>query len=145
MIYTDYDFKKVVELANSRNIIVTGTSSLLVTLRLINQLWASQTQYDNVQNIIKVGENLYNNIATHAKNLENIEQIIDKASVSIKTEMNRIKLRNNGSIFKEAEKLKEYGISSKESKTGKRLSENNIPTEFLENHEQEIEQETANV
>lgn len=145
MIYTDYDFKKVVELANSRNIIISGTSSLLVTLRLINQLWASQTQYDNVQNIIKVGENLYNNIAIHAKNLINIQQTIDKASSSIKTEINRFTSRNNGSIFKEAEKLKEYGISSKETKTGKRISENSIPAEFLETHEQQTEQETANV
>ena len=53
-IYTDYDFKKIVELANSKNIIIVGTASLLVTLRLINQLWASKTRYDNVQNIINV-------------------------------------------------------------------------------------------
>ena len=145
MIYTDYDFKKVIELANSRNIIISGTSSLLVTLRLINQLWASQTQYDNVQNIIKVGENLYNNIATHANNLINIQQTIDKAASSIKTEINRFTSKHNGSIFKEAEKLKEFGISSKEVKTGKKIAVNTIPAEFLENNEQETEQETANV
>lgn len=145
MIYTDYDFKKVVELANSRNIIISGTSSLLVNLRLVNQLWASQVQYDNVQNIIKVGENLYNNIATHAKNLLNIQQTIDKASATIKTELNRFTSRNNGSIFKEAEKLKDFGISSKEVKTGKKIAENIIPQEFVENNEEIIEQETINV
>ena len=131
MIYTDYDFRKVVELAASRNIIIVGTASLLVTLRLVNQLWASQTQYDNVQNIITVGENLYNNIASHAQNLLNIQSIIEKASSGIKTELNRFTQRKNGSIFKEAEKLRQFGISSKEVKSGKKIVENSIPEIFL--------------
>lgn len=135
MIYTDYDFKKVVELASARNIIITGTSSLLVTLRLINQLWASQTQYDNVRDIIAVGENLYNNISSHADRLLNIQKVIDGAAASIKTEINRFRARKNGSIFKEAEKLREFGISSKEIKSGKKISENTIPQVFLEDDE----------
>ena len=131
MIYTDYDCRKILELANSRNIIIIGTASLLVTLRLVNQLWASQVQYDNVQNIITVGENLYNNIASHAQNLINIQQTIDKAAASVKTELNRFTARKNGSIFKEAEKLRQFGISSKEVKSGKKIVENTIPQEFL--------------
>lgn len=131
MIYTDYDFRKVLELANSRNIIIVGTASMLVTLRLVNQLWTSQIQYDNVKNIITVGENLYNNIASHAQNLLNIQDAINKAAKSITTELNRFTTRKNGSIFKEAEKLKQFGISSKEIKTGKKILENDIPQEFL--------------
>lgn len=135
LIYTDFDFRKVIELANSRNIIITGTSSLLVTLRLVNHLWASQIQYNNMQNIIKVGENLYNYIALHAQNLQNIQQSIDKASKSIQTELNRFTSRNNGSIFKEAEKLIQFGISSKEIKSGKKILENKIPQEFLQDEQ----------
>jgi len=141
LIYTDFDFRKVIELANSRNIIIVGTSSLLVTLRLVNQLWASQTQYDNVQNIITVGENLYNNIAVHAQNLLNIQSIIDKASAGVKTELNRFTARKNGSIFKEAEKLRQFGISSKEVKSGKKIVENTIPEVFLDENISELEQE----
>ena len=131
MIYTDYDFRKVLELANSRNIIIVGTASMLVTLRLVNQLWASQVQYDNVKNIITVGENLYNNIATHAQNLINVQDTINKAAKAVTTEVNRFTSRKNGSIFKEAEKLKQFGISSKEIKSGKKLAEKSIPQEFL--------------
>lgn len=137
MIYTDYDCRKILELANSRNIIIIGTASLLVTLRLVNQLWASQVQYDNVQNIITVGENLYNNIASHAQNLINIQQTIDKAAASVKTELNRFTARKNGSIFKEAEKLRQFGISSKEVKSGKKIVENTIPQEFLADSNEE--------
>ena len=135
-IYTDYDFKNVIELANSRNIIIIGTPSLIVTLRLINKLWASQLQYNNVQNIISVGENLYNNMANHAKNLLEIQKTINNTASAIQTEINRFTTRNNGSIFKEAEKLMEYGISAKENKSGKRIVDNSIPEVFLEEKEE---------
>ena len=114
---------------------------MLVTLRLVNQLWASQVQYDNVKNIIIVGESLYNKIASHAQNLLNIQKTIDKVAESISVEVNRFTARKNGSIFKDAEKLKQFGISSKELKSGKKIVENNIPQQFLENFEEEIEQE----
>ena len=132
MIYTDYDFRSVLEIANSKNIIIVGTASMMVTLRLVNQLWASQIQYDNVKNIITVGENLYNNIASHAQNLMNIQDTINKAAKAITTEVNRFTAKKNGSIFKEAEKLKQFGISSKELKAGKKIVEIDIPQRFLE-------------
>ena len=125
-IYTDYTFKKAVELANAKNIVIVGTASLIVTLRLINQLWASKIRYDNVQNIITVGENLYNNIALHAQNLLNIQSAIEKTSSCIQTEINRFKTRGNGSIFKEAEKLRDFGIESRNSKSGKKIVENSF-------------------
>ena len=72
----------------------------------------------------------------------NIQQSIEKTSDAIKIEINRLTERKNGSILKEAEKLKDFGISSKELKSGKKLVENTIPEIFLENSEN---QETANV
>ena len=137
-IYTDYEFQKVIELANSKNIIIVGTASLLVTLRLINQLWASKTRYENVQNIIEVGENLYNCIAIHAQNLLNIKNSIKNAYASIETEILRFTQRHNGSVFKEAEKLKLFGIDGKISKSGKKIVENSIPKELLEENNIEI-------
>jgi DNA recombination protein RmuC len=131
-IYTDYDFKKIIEQANSSNIIIVGTASLLVTLRLINQLWASKRQDDNVQNIITVGENLYNNIALHTQSLINIQKSIEKAADTIQSEINRFKTYRNGSIIKEAEKLREYGILAKTSKIGKNSNENAIQKIFLD-------------
>lgn len=131
MIYTDNDFRPLIDSAGNKNIIIVGTASLLVSLRLVNQLWASKIQNDNVQNIIKTGENLYKNISVHAQNLLNIQKALEEASSCIQTEINRFTSRNNGSIFKEAEKLKDFGIELKTCKTGKKLSENSIPKEFL--------------
>lgn len=133
LIYTDFDLKSIVELANSKNIIIIGTASLLVSLRLVNNLWATKIRDENINNIITAGENLYNNIAVHAQNLLNIQKSINETAKSIQTEINRITTRNNGSIFKEAEKLKSYGIEAKSTKNCKKLVEYTIPEEFLEN------------
>ena len=135
LIYTDPDFRKILELANTHNIIITGTSSLIVTLRLVANLWTTKNSYDNVKNIIETGEKLYNNIATHAQNLLTIQSAIENASKSINSEINRFKEKNNGSIFKEAEKLHEFGIEAKNTKSGKKFIENKIPEEFLTTEE----------
>ncbi len=140
LIYSDFDFKNIVELANSKNIIIIGTASLLVTLRLVNDLWAIKVRNDNIENIITAGENLYNNISIHAQNLLNIQKAINDAAKSVQTEINRIMTRHNGSIFKEAEKLRNYGINSKNSKNGKKLIEYTIPHEFLEEQSDEIKE-----
>ena len=135
LIYTDPDFRKILELANAHNIIITGTSSIIVTLRLVANLWTTKNSYDNVKNIIETGEKLYNNIATHAQNLLTIQSAIENASKSINSEINRFKEKNNGSIFKEAEKLHEFGIEAKNTKSGKKFIENKIPEEFLTTEE----------
>lgn len=135
LIYTDPDFRKILELANIHNIIITGTSSIIVTLRLVANLWTTKNSYDNVKNIIETGEKLYNNIATHAQNLLTIQSAIENASKSINSEINRFKEKNNGSIFKEAEKLHKFGIEAKNTKSGKKFIENKIPEEFLTTEE----------
>lgn len=129
LIYSDTDFRKVVELANSKNIIIIGTASLIVVLRLINQLWASRVQEMNVNNIISCGEKLYNNITSHAQSLINIRSSIEKTAETVQKEINRFTARNNGSIFKEAEKLKEYGILAKQNSNKGTVV---IPDEFLQ-------------
>lgn len=135
LIYTDPDFRKILELANTHNIIITGTSSIIVTLRLVANLWTTKNSYDNIKNIIETGEKLYNNIATHAQNLLTIQSAIENASKSINSEINRFKEKNNGSIFKEAEKLHKFGIEAKNTKAGKKFIENKIPEEFLTTEE----------
>lgn len=135
LIYTDPDFRKILELANAHNIIITGTPSIIVTLRLVANLWTTKNSYDNVKNIIETGEKLYNNIATHAQNLLTIQSAIENVSKSINSEINRFKEKNNGSIFKEAEKLHEFGIEAKNTKSGKKFIENKIPEEFLTTEE----------
>ena len=110
MIYTDCDCRKIIELANEKNIIIVGKSSLLVALRLVTQLWAADVQKRNVKNIIATGERLYNNISTHLQGLMNIQQALNKASESVQKEINRFTANNKGSVIKEVHNLRQYGI-----------------------------------
>jgi len=137
LIYTDRDFEGIIELAASKNIIITGISSLLVSLKMINRLMVSAVQIRNIKNIIDCGERLYSNLTAHAQGLLNITQIIDKASGMIKKEMNRFTARNKGSIFKEAEILKQCGILKDKNTNG-------FPDEFLEENYENSEKEKLN-
>lgn len=130
MIYTDPDFQKIVEIANAKNIIITGISSLIVTLRLVNNLWISKKRNENVQNIVDSAQKLYNKVASHASNLLNIQNSLNKASEIIATEIKQFQ-QDDGSIFREIENLRGYGIEAKSVKAGKRIAENSIPQEFL--------------
>ena len=50
---------KLLEHANSRNVIFVGPSSLLATLRIINYCWAQKNQAENIAQILKLGESMY--------------------------------------------------------------------------------------
>ena len=56
ILYEDLD---LINLAYKSNIIIVGTSSLLTTIRLINQLLAQHKQSDSVNQIVSAGTNLY--------------------------------------------------------------------------------------
>ncbi len=135
MIYSDPEFQKILATANSKNIIIVGLSSLLVALRLVNNLWVSKIRNDNVQSIIEVGAKLYDKIATHSKNLVKIQDAIDEADKIIHTEIKNF-AQDKGSIFKQAQKLQSFGIEAKTVKTGKNIKENTICKELLEDDPQ---------
>jgi len=51
--------QKLVEFANSKNVIIVGPSTLLATLRIINYCWAQKNQAENIAQILKLGESMY--------------------------------------------------------------------------------------
>ena len=51
--------QKLIEFANSKNVIIVGPSTLLATLRIINYCWAQKNQAENIAQILKLGESIY--------------------------------------------------------------------------------------
>ena len=51
--------QKLIEFANSKNVIIVGPSTLLATLRIINYCWAQKNQAENIAQILKMGESIY--------------------------------------------------------------------------------------
>ncbi len=129
LIYTDNDFLSVVKNAVQKNVIIVGNSSILTTIKLVQYLWAQDTQEKNIENIINISQNIYELIAQHSQNLYKIKEQMQNNVNLFNKEYEKISQENK--IFKSACQLKEYGIKPLNKKTGKKLSETIIHSDFL--------------
>lgn len=122
-----YEDSEIINLAYKSNIIITGTASLLVAIRLVNQLFAQQKQNENVQQIVKAGTNLYDTFVQLCKELILIQNDFEILSKQFTTTINRFQRNNKNkpSLFSQVEELKRYGINTTKE----------IPQELLEQQE----------
>lgn len=130
MIYSDNDFQDILQLAYNSNIMIIGSASLLTIVRLVNQLWAIQSQYENSNKIALAGANLYETFVKFCENLQEIQKKFDDVSTLFTTTINRFKRNSakNPSLFSQVEILKsEYKVNATQQ----------IPQDFLENYEDE--------
>ena len=133
MIYSDNDFQDILHMAYNSNIIIVGSASILTIVRLVNQLWAIQSQYENSNKIALAGANLYETFVAFCENLQDIQKKFDDVSGLFTKTINRFTRNSakNPSIFSQLEVLKsEYKINTTKQ----------IPEEFLEDQTQETEE-----
>ena len=128
-LYTDKDYLSVIKNASEKNIIIVGNSSILTTLRLINLLWAQYKQEENMENIILLAEKIFDEIAKHSQNLNNLKKIIEESNQIITKEYE--KFSNENKIFKYTQELKDCGIKAKNKKIGNKLNETQINEDFI--------------
>ncbi len=127
LIYQDID---LIKQAYKSNIIIVGTSSLLTTIRLVNQLLAQQKQAESVQQIVEAGSNLYNTFVQFCEDLIDIQKRMNEISGKFTTTINRFKRnsKNKPSLFSQVNALKEFGI----------LSTKEIPQNLLEDSQDDL-------
>ncbi len=128
-IYTDKDFLGIIKNANEKNIILTGNSSIITTLRLTKLLWAQDSREKNIENIVNCAQNIYEYIALHTSNLSNIKKQLDLSYQNFNKEYEKM---ISNKLFQNIEQLKSYGIQSSSKKTGRKISEITIEKEFLQ-------------
>jgi len=111
LLYEDSD---LINSAYKANIIIVGTSSLLTTIRLVNQLLAQEKQKESVSNIVSAGTNLYETFVQFCEDLIDVQKRFEGASSQLNKTINRFKRgnKNKPSLFSQVEALKEFGISS---------------------------------
>ena len=128
-----YEDAELIKQAYKANIIIVGTSSLLTTVRLVNQLFAQQKQAESVQQIVNAGSNLYETFVQFCEDLIDVQKRMDDVSSKLTTTINRFKRnsKNKPSLFSQVNALKDYGINS--------LKE--IPNNLLEDPEESINTE----
>ena len=111
LLYEDLD---LINLAYKSNIIIVGTSSLLTTIRLVNQLLAQQKQTESVNKIVNAGTNLYETFVQFCEDLTDVQKRMNDVSSKLSTTINRFSRgnRNKPSLFSQVNALKEFGINS---------------------------------
>ena len=128
MIYSDNDFREIIQSANSSNIIIVGSASLLTVVRLVNQLWAIQSQFENSNKIAEAGAKLYDTFEVFCESLMDIQKKFNEVSGLFTKTINRFKRNSpkNPSLFSQVELLKnEYKVNTLKQ----------IPQEFLSEEE----------
>ena len=124
-----YDDSELINTAYKANVIIVGTSSLLATIRLVNQLFAQQRQSECISKIVTAGTNLYETFVQFCEDLIDVQKRFEGISSLLNKTINRFKRsnKNKPSLFSQIETLKEYGITTTKQ----------IPPELLEEDEEE--------
>lgn len=102
--------------AFERNIVLVGPSTLLVTLRTIQNIWRHEYQNRNALEIAKKAGGLYDKFVGFVESLEEVGRQLDRARDAYRTAYARL-VDGKGSLLKRSQELKELGV-----KAGKELS-----------------------
>ena len=135
MVYSDEDFNEVIQLAYNSNIIIVGSASLLTTIRLVNQLWAIQSQFENSNKIAKAGVDLYETFVAFCDGLIEIQKKFNAVSSEFTKTINRFDHNSakHPSIFSQLKILKdEYKLNTTAKIPEEFLSPQKIPSDEIQ-------------
>ena len=102
-----------------KNIIIVTPASLMMALRIVNQLWRQEKQVQNVKEIFERGGKLYEKICGFLEEFEKIGDKIKGAHESYENAYNKLS-DGRGNMIRQAEMLKNLGVQTTKS----------IPREF---------------
>jgi DNA recombination protein RmuC len=114
----------LIAFAIKRNVGVVTPSTLLVTLRTIENMWRLDSQNKNAQNIADLAGKLYDKFAAFTDDMIKLDKNLATARGTYDKAFNKLK-SGKGNIVKRAEELKRLG-----AKTAKSLNVESIEAEF---------------
>ena len=100
--------------AFKKGIVMVTPSTLLITLRTIENIWRYEDQNLNAQEIANQAGKLYDKFAGFIDSLDGIGKSIEKAEKSYLEARNRL-IDGKGNMIRTVQKLREMGVSSKKS------------------------------
>lgn len=100
------------DMAFKKNIMLICPSTLLATLRIVQNIWRQEDQNRNSAEIAKKSGDLYNKIVGFVDALEDIGKQLDKAKNSYTLAHKRL-FSGNGNLLNRTEELKQLGVSAK--------------------------------
>ncbi|PIQ08706.1 MAG: DNA recombination protein RmuC [Ignavibacteriales bacterium CG18_big_fil_WC_8_21_14_2_50_31_20] len=98
--------------AFEKNIVIVTPSTLLVTLKTIQNIWRYERQNKNSQEIAKRVGDLHDKFVNFTESLLDIGANLDKAKNSFETALSRLST-GKGNLVSQVQKIKSLGIKSK--------------------------------
>jgi len=98
--------------AFQKKIILVSATTLLATVRTIENFWRYDRQQSNAEEIAQRAGNMLDKFSLFVEELENIGHQLDKAKSSYNTAHNRL-ISGNGNLISKAKGIQELGIKSK--------------------------------
>jgi len=102
------------KLAYDQNILLTSPSTLLVTLRTINNLWRTEAQSQNAQEIALQAGKLLDKFHLFIEGIDDVGRNLERAQVSHEKVVKRL-YSGSGNLVGHAQKLVDLGAVSKKS------------------------------
>lgn len=106
-------FKK----AYDERIIVVSPSTLLATLRTIENIWRTERQQQNAEKIARQAEDLYDKFVGFVEDMQRIGEQIGRTNESWEKAMNKLS-EGKGNLIRRAEQMKSMGLSPKKQLPG---------------------------
>lgn len=97
--------------AYKKKVAIATPSSLMVMLKIIENMWRTDKQNKSVQEVAATGALLYDKIAAFVNDMEKVGNSLDKASSSYDEAMKKLKT-GKGNALKLTSRLKELGVKA---------------------------------
>lgn len=119
--------KALFSFAYERNIILVSPSTLLVTLRTINNIWRYERQNRFAQEIAQRGGELHDKFVGFVESLDDIGRHLGRTQVAYETAHKRLST-GRGNLVSQAVSLHKLGVKSKKE-LDKKLTENALESD----------------
>ncbi|VAX18004.1 DNA recombination protein RmuC [hydrothermal vent metagenome] len=119
--------------AFEKNIVIVTPSTLLVTLKTIQNIWRYEKQNKHAQEIAKKAGDLYDKFVNFSDSLTDVGTNLDRAKKSYDVAVNRLST-GKGNLISQAQKIKTLGIKTKKEFSSN-LIDNSEDIELLDTNE----------
>lgn len=108
--------------AYKKKVVLMSPTNLIAALRLALDLWKREYQEKNTREIVKRGTTLYEKLASFTETFERIGETLKTASAAYDTALGQLSA-GKGNVIRQAEMLKELGITPKKKLSSRLISQ----------------------
>ena len=108
--------------AYKKKVVLMSPTNFIAALRLALDLWKREYQEKNTREIVKRGTALYEKLASFTETFERIGETLKTASAAYDTALGQLSA-GKGNVIRQAEMLKELGITPKKKLSSRLISQ----------------------